>query len=1094
MDSTGSSMVPSESAVRAEPEARVADALSTVVGKDEDVPPLTEFAEQPISEQPAMDQNLPADQREGPSSEPYVGYQPRTLQDFRDATLPTRSEDGQSEIQHGAGGGRDVVTVEAAIDPSMLKDKPTIDRAAVTGFLFAIVVAIALIVLLGLGSRCRAGICSVTDRSTGEAASYAFDTYRFNVPVQHVLSVLLASSACAAILALFAVLVIREDVGAPGLVAKGARIRAGSRGFLIREFIFLSPIVIALFIVIGFGANWRAAGCFAIGAAISALVGWFCTSIGTRGTTRLAAAMEHGALGASKVTLLVASVLSLTIVSSGLGGIALCYLIFQDVQALIGFCAGVSTFALIARSTGGCFAEGSNMNSYIYSVENGGAQREGPSVEESIVEKVAENLNGIAAVISDTLESYVGSIVAACILAASLPYFTDNQYALCVYNHLYIDKSCVGYPNRSAPPSISRQICRLDNFFSEYKTSARSPSTSLFIALPLMVGLVGGLCTIVSTVFTLTYNPTSGKTTGKDQSSVIKRVNNSTRMNIVLSTVLTTAGMAALCWGFFGQNSSFQSGLAGTTRKGFLRYEIKKEGIIGRCALKSTGIPEGQFVRGPYRPIDSFGKFMPASAQIPWRLFLCIVLGISLGIADALVTEYMTGANYAPTLQVAASGRYGVAAVILRGVGVGMISVLLHIALVLATILGAHNLFGPYGVGLAAVGLVTSTCATAATWLSEPVLCSARSISSVDREPHSHLRHPGDFEEHVRRLAGSARCLSCVTAILTAYALFVVLVQSSSLIPSPRQLGGTLSSDPLKRVSSADEINLMDIYVAASTFGGLIAPYAVAALALFALSQCAMELRSNIKAQQHSEMGKADSFAVMSPFIDAVPLVALSIMCSLIVGFGLGQRALIGSALGVMVSGFTLAIMVSNSGESWSNAKLFTDSGSFGEKNGPGSHWSKAILAAECFGKPLKGTVGPALRGLMKIVPSYGVIAIPVMQVGPTRGWIGAILLICLMLGAGFALIYRERSTARIRRQYAPLKKKHELTDGLGGPLGSSPFYEPGPGIPTACLAPGSQLLAEHKALTMSGEEHHGALSLPAYVEYAEAPQNQTAT
>jgi Inorganic H+ pyrophosphatase len=339
------------------------------------------------------------------------------------------------------------------------------------------------------------------------------------------------------------------------------------------------------------------------------------------------------------------------------------------------------------------------------------------------------------------------------------------------------------------------------------------------------------------------------------------------------------------------------------------------------------------------------------------------------------------------------------------------------------------------------------------------------------------------------RLAGAARGVSYVTAIVTAYALFVVLVQDSSLIPSPRLLGGTPTSDPLKQISDADEVDLMDVYVAASSLAGLIVPYVIGALTLLSVSRTSMEMNSVVRTQQVPEKGRELILSSLSPFVEAIGPAFVSILCPLIVGFGLGQRALVGMTLAAIVSGFTLAIMISNTAEAWSSARILIDNGTLGEKRGQGSSWARANVAAERFGNPLKETAGPAVKNLMKLVPSFGIIAIPIMQVGAIRGWIGAILLAACLLVAGGISVARERKAGREREQATTgERRKFELSKLLGGVGSLSPFFEPGPGLPTTRLAPGSQLLREHNALTMSGEEQQGALSLPSYSEVALAP------
>ena len=120
---------------------------------------------------------------------------------------------------------------------------------------------------------------------------------------------------------------------------------------------------------------------------------------------------------------------------------------------------------------------------------------------------------------------------------------------------------------------------------------------------------------------------------------------------------------------------------------------------------------------------------------------------------------------------------------------------------------------------------------------------------------------------------------------------------------------------------------------------------------------------------------------------------ALTIMAPLIVGFGFGAKALVALLLAAIVSGYIMGILMSNAGGAWDNSKKLVESGFFGADNAKGSEWHKATVAGDTVVDPFKDTSGPSMNILIKMMTTFGLVTVSLMQPSVERGWIGAILL-----------------------------------------------------------------------------------------------------
>jgi Na+/H+-translocating membrane pyrophosphatase len=155
---------------------------------------------------------------------------------------------------------------------------------------------------------------------------------------------------------------------------------------------------------------------------------------------------------------------------------------------------------------------------------------------------------------------------------------------------------------------------------------------------------------------------------------------------------------------------------------------------------------------------------------------------------------------------------------------------------------------------------------------------------------------------------------------------------------------------------------------------------------------------------------KCISISTSSALIEMVLPGVLAVMAPLIIGFSLGQKALVAMLLSAIGSGYMLGILMSNAGGAWDNAKKLVESGYFGKGNGKGSEWHKATVGGDTVGDPFKDTSGPSMNILIKLMTTFGLVTVGLMNRGlddpkVKDGWIGAILFgITVLFLVGFGL------------------------------------------------------------------------------------------
>ena len=345
------------------------------------------------------------------------------------------------------------------------------------------------------------------------------------------------------------------------------------------------------------------------------------------------------------------------------------------------------------------------------------------------------------------------------------------------------------------------------------------------------------------------------------------------------------------------------------------------------------------------------------------KLFAAIASGIISGVAIGFITEVYTSGDYKSVKYIAEQSETGAATTILSGFSVGLKSTAFPILLIVAAVVLSSVLAGLYGVALAAIGMLATVGITISVDAYGPVADNAGGIAEMSGMPHSIREITDSLDAVGNTTAAIGKGFSIGSAALTALALFNSYAQAINL--------GT--------------INVLDAKVIAGIFIGAMLVFLFCALTTESVSRAAQKMIEEVR-RQFREIpgimeGKATpdyarcvdistSAALHEMIMPGVIAIVAPIACGLL----LGAEALAGLLVGCTVAGVPMAIMMSNSGGAWDNAKKYIESGTHG---GKGSDAHKAAVTGDTVGDPFKDTSGPALNILIKLMSIVALVFVP---------------------------------------------------------------------------------------------------------------------
>ena len=355
-------------------------------------------------------------------------------------------------------------------------------------------------------------------------------------------------------------------------------------------------------------------------------------------------------------------------------------------------------------------------------------------------------------------------------------------------------------------------------------------------------------------------------------------------------------------------------------------------------------------------------------------LFIAIIAGLLAGILIGYFTEYFTSDTYKPTQKLADTSETGSATLIIGGLGLGMKSTAIPVILVGIAVLisyfvcgGASNFnAGLYGVALSAVGMLSTLGITLATDAYGPVADNAGGIAEMAGLGEEVRNRTDALDSLGNTTAATGKGFAIGSAALTALALVASYIDQVRLIAPDYNFDLSILNPPV----------LIGLLI------GAMLPFVFAALTMESVGRAAqsivVEVRRQFKSIPGLMEGKAEpdyrscvDLCTKSALHEMVLPSILAIVVPVVVGLLMGVVGVTGMLAGATASGFVLAIMMSNSGGAWDNAKKYIESGHHG---GKGSPEHKAAVVGDTVGDPFKDTSGPSINILIKLLSIVSIV------------------------------------------------------------------------------------------------------------------------
>ena len=427
-----------------------------------------------------------------------------------------------------------------------------------------------------------------------------------------------------------------------------------------------------------------------------------------------------------------------------------------------------------------------------------------------------------------------------------------------------------------------------------------------------------------------------------------------------------------------------------------------KEGATMKDLLRSLSL--GTNVSAILIAAATFGILYFLGIENWLGLSFSVISGLAAGVIIGQATEYYTSHSYKPTQKISEAGQTGAATVIIKGIGTGMIStcipvITIGVAIILSYAcangfdlsMSASSLArGLYGIGIAAVGMLSTLGITLATDAYGPIADNAGGNAEMSQLGEE-VRHRTDALDALgNTTAATGKGFAIGSAALTALALLASYIEEIKIAMA--RAGETLTNVAGDVISATDatipdfmnyyQVNLMNPKVLVGTFIGAMAAFLFCGMTMEAVGRAAEKMVQEVRRQFKEiagilegtgtpDYGRCVEISTRAAQHEMIVPSVLAIIIPILVGIILGVAGVLGLLVGGLAGGFTLAVFMANAGGAWDNAKKNIEEGAFG---GKGSFAHKACIVGDTVGDPFKDTSGPSLNILIKLMSMVSIV------------------------------------------------------------------------------------------------------------------------
>ena len=430
-----------------------------------------------------------------------------------------------------------------------------------------------------------------------------------------------------------------------------------------------------------------------------------------------------------------------------------------------------------------------------------------------------------------------------------------------------------------------------------------------------------------------------------------------------------------------------------------------KEGATMRDLLHSLGL--GTNLSAALIAVATFIILYLLGMENWLGLSMSVITGLAAGVIIGQATEYFTSQSYKPTKSIAEASQTGSATVIIKGIGTGMIStmvpvVTISIAIMLSFLFAngfdlsmstASISHGLYGIGIAAVGMLSTLGITLATDAYGPIADNAGGNAEMSGLGED-VRHRTDALDALgNTTAATGKGFAIGSAALTALALLASYIEEIKIAMIRAVEEGRVFTNSVGEIFNPSaagindfmeffQVTLINPKVLTGAFIGAMAAFLFCGLTMGAVGRAAGAMVSEVRRQFREikgilegkatpDYGRCVEISTRSAQREMILPSLLAIIIPIIVGIVLGVAGVLGLLTGGLAAGFTLAIFMSNAGGAWDNAKKYVEEGNYG---GKGSNCHKATIVGDTVSDPVKGTGGPSLNILIKRMSMVSIV------------------------------------------------------------------------------------------------------------------------